>query len=175
MVEEYYKYKAEIDILKNKSAPEKADLEKLISIIKDDTELKNYFYNNNDNDNWLELLEQAGEFAELPSVFRDGERIIYHGWIQGNYLVAVAGKKPEKVLNIIKDIDIENIHVMGYCFQSLGAMPVEVAAQGMKLVGRLLDKEIYRDWYGTGEPVTELMVKLAKGEKWDEAFGVAGK
>lgn len=173
MKKEYYKYTPEVDALKEKAEPEKADLGRLLSVISGDNELINYFYKDNANTYWLELLAEASEFNNPPDAVEEGGAYRYPDWPPGRYLSAVADKEPEQVLEIIKDIDTDNVWVMRNCLEALGKMPVEVAAGGVGLVKRLLRKEFSIHWHFMGEDVAKLIAKFAEGETWDEAFGIA--
>ncbi len=135
-----------------------------------------YFYENIKSPYWLEALREKGCFKNPPDAEKVGNGTRYRHWPQGKYLVAMAEKKPEQVLEIINGIETDNVLVMRDCFQVLGAMPLRVVVQGMGLVRRFLEKEdIYHEWFSIGELAAELMVKLSEEGYADEAFWIAEK
>ena len=132
-----------------------------------------YFFENIKNHNWLDALKSKKIFENPPNAEKFEGTTKYRSWPPGKYLTTVAGRKPEKVLEILKDIDTDNIYVMEYCIQAMGRMPAEVAAGGIELAKRLLSKEFDIHWHFVGEEIAKLIVKFAEGEKWEEAFGIA--
>jgi hypothetical protein len=172
-IEPYYPNEVKVKRIKEIVAPIKSDCDELLEIINGDAELTTKFYKDNDNANWLDLLYEAGEFSKLPPVVREGETIAYYGWIQGKYLTAVTEKEPEKVFEIIKGIESDNIYVIANCLQALRKMPLEISLKGIELIKRLLRKEFYLDWHFVAEEAAKIMEKFAEGEKWEESFEIA--
>jgi len=134
-----------------------------------------YFFKNMKNPNWVKPLREKKCFKNPPNAEKSEGNISYRDWPQGEYLVAIAGERPKDVLEIITDVCTDNFRVMGVCSRALAEMPVDVAVQATNLIRRMLNKEIYWDWYNVGESAAQLMIKFADGEKWDGAFGIAEK
>jgi len=178
----YYQNLGIIIQLKDLQNPTKDDLCKLLQIIEEEKELIKAFYRDNHNDKWLDILRKAGQFDKVPQAIREGDGVSYRAWPQSEYLANVAGKRPEEVLEIIQDFDTDNIYVIRDCVRALGAMPAEIAIQGMGLIKRLFEKDIYHDWFYIGEEAAKLMVgfakkgfleKTAKNEFMEQAFEIA--
>ena len=173
MSKKYYSSSTRISDLKRKCPPDTNDANELMSLISEDTDLKNLFYQDNNNVFWIDVLEEAGEFSNPPNAEKSEGNISYRDWPQGKFLVAVAEEIPKRVLEIIKDIHTDNFRVTGVCLRALAEMPVDVAVQAIDVIRRMLSKEIYWDWYNVGESAAQLMMKFADAEKWGEAFGIA--
>ena len=170
----YYEKKNIIIMLKELENPNNDNLNILIEVIKNDLKIIRDFYEDNDNEKWLPLLKEAGEFDSVPQAERDVDGGVRNrAWPQSRYLVNIADKVPEDVFEIIRDFDTDNIFVMRDCLQALGKMPGEAAVRGMELVRRLLSKDIYREWHFGGEEAAKLMVRWAEEGYLDQAFEVA--
>ena len=66
----FYENAKKLDRLKVLEAPDQADLEELLGIIKDDEALESYFYQKinlgpRPTSSWVKLLTEAGEFEVL--------------------------------------------------------------------------------------------------------------
>jgi len=167
-MKEFYKKAAELDILKSMENPGEQDLKRLLEIIREDDTLAVYFYENNKNAAWINLLEKAGEFETLGNTDNVGPR----ERLKAKYLVEVAGEKPEEVLDIISKIDAKDDFIQGSFIDALLKMPADKAVRGLTTVKKYLEGISAKEWYFVGRGAAQLMVALA--EKYtDEAFEIA--
>jgi len=162
----FYENTIILDGLRKLTAPSVADLKKVLSIIKDDVELTLYFYDVLDP-GWVELLDEAGEFAGL----REKETGMI-GRYKAHYLKQCAETKAEAVLSIIEKNEAQDVNIQGTLLGAIVRMPEETAVKGVDLVVKYLSKREYKLWYGIGEIAAELMVKLVANHP-DKAFEIA--
>jgi len=162
----YYENISRLERLRELSTPNKADLGRVLEIIKDDDELTLYFYDVLDA-GWVELLDEAGEFEGL----RKKETGMI-GKYKAHYLKQCAETKAEAVLGIIEKLEAQDVNIQGTLLGAIVRMPEETAVRGVELVVKYLSKREYKLWYGLGEVAAELMVKLMANHP-DKAFEIA--
>src|SRR5450759_4921430 len=63
----------------------------------------NYFFNNLQDLEWLDLLIRAGKFRNVPEPMQDAKRgtTAYPLWPESRYLARMASKAPNTVLEVI--------------------------------------------------------------------------
>ena len=162
----YYENISKLKELRELSVPNKAALDKVLDIIKDDAELTLYFYDVL-NPEWIELLDEAGEFDGLRE--KDTEML---GKYKAHYLKQCAETKAEAVLRIIGKIEVKDINIQGTLIKAIVGMTEEIAAKGVSVVLGYLAGQENKFWYPIGAPSGELMVKLAMSHP-DNAFEIA--
>jgi hypothetical protein len=162
----YYENISKLKELRELSAPSKADIKKVLEIIKDDVELTLYFYDVLDP-GWVDLLDKAGEFEEL----RKKETGMI-GKYKAHYLKQCAETKAEPVLGIIEKLEAQDVNIQGTLLGAIVRMPEETAVKGVELVVKYLSKREYKLWYGIGKVAAELMVKLVANHP-DKTFEIA--
>src|SRR4051812_30702916 len=73
----------------------------------------NYFFNNINNPAWLLPLKEKGFFTTPTAAIREGGYIQFPLWPESGYLVRIADKAQDEVLEIIKSLpDTDNERVM---------------------------------------------------------------
>jgi len=113
------------------------------------------------NPHWIEPLKNAGFFKGPPEA-KEGED--YETWLEGRYLKKVASKVPEKVLEVISEIQSRNPFVKNTCIECLLEMPEDVAIKGIKVIENMLPRGVPEGnlgWSWVGKKAAELMVKFA--------------
>lgn len=58
---------------------------------------------------WIEALDEDGWFNIAPSSFEKNGKTYFTKWIEGEYLLKVCEKTPDKVLKIIQNLDTKSI------------------------------------------------------------------
>ncbi len=87
----------------------KRTLENIIS----STTAHNYFFNNLNSPVWLQPLKENNYFTSPPPAIRKDGFIQFPAWAESGYLVRVAEKAPDEVLEIIKKLpETDNERVM---------------------------------------------------------------
>jgi len=131
-----------------------------------------HFFDKLENPNWIEPLKNAG-FLKSPVETKEGEN--YETWLEGRYLKKVASKVPDKVLEVISEIQSTNPFVKSTCIECLLEMPEDVAIKGIKVIKNMLPRGVPERAWGrswTWKKAAELMVKVvAKYE--DESFKIS--
>ena len=113
------------------------------------------------NPHWIEPLKNAGFFKDPPET-KEGEA--YETWLEGRYLKKVASKVPDKVLEVISEIQSRNPFVKSTCIECLLEMPEDVAIKGIKVIENMLPRGVPEGnlgWSWVGKKAAELMVKFA--------------
>jgi hypothetical protein len=171
IMKKFFEHIEVLDKLKKTEKPLKTDFENVFEIIKNDQELTCQFYIKNDrgalSNSWLELLDGAGEFAELGT--KEASLIAK---IKALYLVDCASVKPETVLEIIKKLDAKDAWVQGQLAGALGRMPEETEVKGVPVLLEYLSRREYKIWFFVGEPAAKLMIKLVEKHP-KESFEIA--
>lgn len=95
-------------------------LAKTLEIINKSPVAYNYFFNSINNPAWLLPLKEKGFFKKPASAIREDGYIQFPVWAESGYLVRVADKAPDEVLEIIKALpDTDNERVMDDVVQAL--------------------------------------------------------
>jgi len=151
--------------------PDKEEVDKIVRRL-GRAKYRIYFFDKLSNPCWIEPLKQEG-FFESPTEPEEGEA--YERWPEGWYLKKMAPKAPEKVLNVIVEIERGNPYMRESCLECLLEMPENEAAKGVKVVENMLPRGIEEGewgWRSGGQQAAKLMVKLAESHP-TEAFKIA--
>ncbi len=168
---DFYKQAEILDKLIGLENPRHKDLQQLNSILKDDEELKVYFFKNNDNYKWLTLLDSADEFSSLE---RANEEIVSSDFIKAAYLVKAAEEFPDEVMGIIARLDVKNPFAKGIILEALLNIKPDKSVRLTWLVIKYLYSSKEVNWYHSGKHAAELMVKFS--DKYiNESFVIAEK
>jgi len=132
-----------------------------------------YFFDQLKSPEWIEPLYDEGMFQHPPPPERKDDYISYPFWPESRYLVRMASKSPEHVLEVILNIpETENVRVHEDLAEAACAMPPELTARWIK-------KEI--DWIRSQQHLYFLIPKihgklishLARGGQVDDALNLA--
>ncbi|MCK4885880.1 MAG: hypothetical protein KAS96_00765 [Planctomycetes bacterium] len=164
---DYYKQVEKLDKLIVLANPQKKDLERLRSIIKKDEKLEIYFYENNNNFKWLNLLNSNDEFLTL-------EEDAVVNFSKAKFLNKAIEKNPEEVLDIIGSVEIENPFLRGEVLKSLLKVEPSKSVQLTWLILKYLNFSKELDLYNISQVATELVVKFAD-DYVNESFAIAEK
>jgi len=164
---EFYKYAEKLDILKAIDKPTKRNLEALLEIIKVDSDLSIYFYENCQNGAWVTLLREAGEFEGLGA-----EDVTRLGRLKAWYLYEVAEEEPKEVLDIILCSDTKDVLIKSRFLDVILKKPVEYVNEGTVIIKKYMDGRNYKHWHFVGEPSAKFMEAIAEVDV-DKAFDVA--
>lgn len=172
---DFYKNTDELDELKRISKPTLVELERVMSIIKDEEILRTYFYEKNQkgalSSGWVQLLDKAGEFEDLDN---EEGKVGAREQTQAKYLADIAEKRGKKVLEVIGRVAAKDDFIQGKFLEALLEMDVDLAVRGTWIVCRYLEGHQPKFWHFIGRRAAELMVKLTREYK-NEAFGIAEK
>ena len=133
-----------------------------------------YFFDSLKTADWAQPLAKAGFFKHPPELVRDEEKnsITFPQWPESRYLARIAAKDPDTVCEIILHVlPTQNIFVHADFIDAALAMPPDLAIKIVPLV-RSWIKSQYQLFLP--EKVGELMAKLARSGKTEEAFFIAG-
>lgn len=161
-----------LDDLLTRPYPTNDDLKRLADEIPSNAVTHGYFFDRLDKPEWLEPLWKKGFFCHPPGLVRDAEQgtIRFPPWPEGRYLARMAQHKPDCVAQIIQDVpDTENALVQSDLSDGILAMPPDVSAQ---LAGKLT-KWAESPYLLIPEKLGQLIARLSKGDKTDEALMIA--
>lgn len=131
-----------------------------------------HLFNKLENPHWIAPLKSAG-FFKSPSETKEGED--YETWLEGRYLKKVSSKIPDKVLEVISEIQSRNPFVKNTCIECLLEMPEDVAIKGIKVIENMLPRGVPEGnlgWRWVGKKAAELMVKFADKHE-NESFKIS--
>jgi len=165
----FYEGTKKLDELIDKDVPNSADLGELVQIINSDNDLAIYFYRENTNPGWLDILNTAGQFKQLEDAEVANDLLTR---MKAFYLVAVSKEKPKEIVNLIAGLDVKDWFIQGILLQSLLAKPLDVVDEGCELIKKYFDNPSYTNWYGQGEDSTKFMIAIADDYP-DKAFEIA--
>ncbi|MEX0909909.1 MAG: hypothetical protein WDZ75_01310 [Candidatus Paceibacterota bacterium] len=172
LVEEpFYGVIAELDKLLNISDPSEQHADELMRHIVE-PQHQRYFFDKCDNPKWLLLLKKRGAFSSpQDSVEKDGY-IQFVPWPESGYLARIADRADEAVYGIIKDIDTENLSVLGNFVEAAIKSSPDVAEKYADLI---VEKKWLRGRYTLRLPdqTSNLMEKLAMAGKVEKALVLA--
>jgi hypothetical protein len=110
-----------------KADPNVDNLKSIESFLLENASIE-YFYNSlSDDIEWLRNLAKLGRFKNAPEPVKDGKSVRFPGWPESRYLVRMALKAPELVLDIILKIDTENIRIHNDFIDAALNMPPKLA------------------------------------------------
>jgi len=148
-------------------------IKKALNEIRKRTVNYEYFFDQLKSPEWIEPLYSEGMFQHPPPPERKEDYISYPFWPESRYLVRMASKSPEQVLEVILKIpETENVRVHEDLAEAACAMPPELAAKWVK-------KEI--DWIRSQQHLYflipeihgKLISHLARGGQVDDALNLA--
>ncbi len=161
----------EIDkILKIKN-PTVEDLNNLVVCISQ-PEHRRYFFTKCTNHKWLNLLVTINAFNKPQDPIEKDGYIQFPDWPESIYLSSVADKEPQKVYEIIKEIDTKNQSILNNFLDSALKSDIDTAVKYSKLV---IKKSWIRNLYNLLLPdkISDLVIKLADNNKINEAIKLA--
>jgi hypothetical protein len=168
-MKDFNKYTKQLDGLIEIEKPTEQYYDKLKEIICDDNDLAVYFYKENTNSEWLNILNIAGQFKQLADAKMTNDFLTR---MKAFYLVEVSKENPKEVVDLISGLDVEDWFIQGILLRSLLAKPLDVAGEGCELIKKYFDKPSFTDWYGLGENSAKFMVAIAEKHP-DKAFEIA--
>lgn len=130
-----------------------------------------YFFNNINNPAWLLPLKEKGFFKNpTPAIRKDGY-IQFPVWSEGGYLVRVADKAEDVVLEIIKALpDTDNERVMDDVVKALLKINTTKAARLTDVVKKYVNSSGFLLLHHTA---SEFVCKLADNSQTEQALGLA--
>lgn len=127
-----------------------------------------YFFDNIDSPDWIELLKKEGYFTNPPGITEEG---FATPWPESRFLARVADKAPALVCDVIEGIDeTENPLVRKNFIDAALKMPTEYAA---KLAMRLGKYMRIRHPHNFPKKLCELTIRLAEGGEVTAALYIA--
>src|SRR3989339_588711 len=103
-----------------------------------------YFFRKLDKPNWFNTLKNKLKvFEKIPEpIMIHGDKYLYYpNWWPGLYLVKVADKIPEKVVEVIKGINTENQTALNYALQAMLKMPSKNTVELLPTIDKWFNKE----------------------------------
>ena len=131
-----------------------------------------YFFDRLENPEWLEPLRKKGFFRNPPQPIRNEKEdtIRFPPWPEARYLARMAQHKPERVAEIIREMDdTDNANVLGDLVDAMLAMPAKLSAPLVEKVARWAE----RPYWLLPEKLGQLIEYWAKGGLTEGALRVA--
>lgn len=119
----------------------------------------NYFFDKVNNPAWLLPLKEKGFFTNPPSAIREDGYIQFPTWAESGYLVRIADKAQDEVLEILKALpDTDNERVMDDVVQALLKIDTRKA---FRLTGTVKNYVNKPQFIMLHQSATEFVCKLA--------------
>lgn len=151
-----------LDKLALKTNPDKNDLEWLENRIPNNMISLRYLLNKCQSREWLELLNQGGYFAKLPSSGQDSENQAIR-WPQSTYLIRMAKIYPKEVSEIISKIpETNNVYIHGDLVIAALEIPVDYLLEWAKKEIAWILKQSHLD-FSLVQDLGLFIAHLAKG------------
>lgn len=130
-----------------------------------------YFFNKIDNPAWLLPLKEKGFFKNpIPAIRKDGY-IQFPVWPESGYLIRIADKAPNEVLEIIKTLpDTDNERVMDDVANILFKVSPGKAAKYTNQLKKYINTSRFLMLHTT---ISELICRLAENNQYDSALELA--
>jgi len=146
-------------------------LNKTLEKINKTTAAYNYFFNNINNPAWLLPLKEKGFFTEPTPAIREDGYIQFPAWPESGYLVRIADKAQDEVLDILKALptDIDNERVMDDVVNALLKMDPSKAVQLTETVKKYANSSQFLLLYRSA---SEFVCRLADNGKVGAALGL---
>ena len=149
--------------------PTDQDLQELLGIISDDSDLALYFYKTNTNAGWLSVLNGAGEFDNLADSGITNDFLLR---MKAHYLVEASKQQAKDVIDLILKIGVKDWFIQSILLDVLSQKPLEIVQEGTDLIKSHMGKEGHIEWYMAGERSAKFMIAIAE-EHPDKAFEIA--
>jgi hypothetical protein len=142
--------------------------------IRKDPASHEYFFNKLEDPAWLKSLAKMKFFRAPPEPERSGDLVRYPGWPESRYLVRVASRAPEEVLNLVRAIGpTDNPRVHHDLFDIAAELPGPAAAELARKETKWL-REYTGHLMGVPHAAISLLTHLADEGQLKAAFGLAG-
>lgn len=146
-------------------------IKKTIAIINKSQVAQDHFFNGINNPDWLKPLKEHGLFAKPVKEIRKDGYIRFPYWSAGQYLVRIADKAEDEVLEIVKSLpDTDNERVTTNVVEILLKMDAVKAIEVMDKLKSYIEKPQYLLF---GRALADLIVKLANEGVTKEALELA--
>lgn len=131
-----------------------------------------FFFNNLNSADWLKPLSDAGYFKNPTPLIREGNFVQALYWPESQYLVRVADKAPDEVLEIIKDNlqDVDNERIMDDVAKILLAVDVSKSVSFTDLIKKYVNTSHF---FLLEKSVSDLVVKFADNNYTKAALEIA--
>lgn len=170
----FYNSVEKIDKLIALKRPSSVDLVSLRTLIKKQAHYE-YFFRTLNSTPWLPILVKEGYFRNPPSLIKDDEgNIRYPAWVESEYLITIADKKPTEVCELILNSHAtDNPWVHCDFIDAAIRMPSAIAA---KIIPRIKRENWFDTLFmsRTADKGGELLGKLAKDGLLDDACALSG-
>lgn len=145
-------------VLAAKPQPE-AGFMAIRELLKDTAVLRDFWRELEDAE-WLEMLQIEGYF-ETPTPARKlaGGGLQFPLWMPGKYLIRVANQAPDRVSQILSQINTDNASVIADCVEAAKAMPAQYARRIVPVIVRAAAGSLL---YFAYKPAGELCARLAR-------------
>jgi hypothetical protein len=144
---------------------------KTLALINKSQVVQDHFFNSINNPEWLKPLEEKGLFAKPTKEIRKDGYIQFPYWSAGQYLVRVADKAQDEVLEIVKALpDTDNERVMTNVAEILLKIDAAKAVEAVDKIKEYIKKPQYLLF---GNALADLIVKLANEGATKEAIELA--
>lgn len=146
-------------------------LDKVLEKINKTTTAYNYFFGSINNPAWLLPLKEKGYFTDPTPAMREDGYIQFPLWPESGYLVRVADKAQDEVLEIIKSLpDTDNERVMDDVVNALLKIDTAKAFRLTETVKKYVNNSQFLMLHQTA---SEFVCKLAEGGYDRPALGLA--
>ena len=130
--------------------------------------LSRYFFNQlatSKNPSWLAILRAEGFYNSPPPAFKTEDGLYHFYWPALSYLDAIASELPSEIVEIAKNIQLENGNAVSFLVGSFAKISADFAPQILPIIVR---------WLNLGLPVNEELIALiqhwAKSEQWESVL-----
>lgn len=148
-----------------------SEFEKAMELVSKNRVNRTYFFEHLNEPGWIDPLAEAGFFSEPPARSEDAGRVSYPGWPEGEYLLRMIEREPEKVVGIVGDLtDTDNVRVRSLLIRIALAYPPS-AKQRAALETAWLESTDWI-WFDYPDQAAELAVQLADAGDCEAAIGL---
>ena len=144
---------------------------KTLAIVNKSQVAQDHFFNGINNPEWLKPLKEKGLFSKPIKEIRKDGYIQFPYWSAGQYLVRVADKNPDEVIEIIKNLpDTNNERVM----TNVAEMLLKIdAAKAIEVTDKLKEYIKKPQYLLFGHALADLIVKFANEGATKQAIELA--
>ena len=129
-----------------------------------------YFFDNLKSPDWIEPLAVTGLFATPPEPVQLDGAIQFPSWSASRYLARMAGRSPEQVRDVLRNLHTDNVRVLHDYVDAVSAMPPTMTVEFVPVMVQWLDTPFQ---LLLPTKLAQLVIRLAKANLPDSAILLA--
>ncbi|MCE5340646.1 MAG: hypothetical protein LLF92_05900 [Planctomycetaceae bacterium] len=172
----FYSITKKIDKLKLSDSPQN-DWNELRTILESGNEFERYFYTNMQTPEipypssaWAKVLYENRQFEDLNE---SDKKIQFVQRIKSRYLLWTVSERPYETWEIIKSLNPKDQLIQANFLDAVKQLPADILADCVSTVCNYLNMHQWIVWVWLGEPAANIMLRLAKLGKVDDALKIA--